>query len=126
MVTRQEKEAPKAMPTWTDRWDFEGVSRLPYPDWFPPVHRKPVPAQELRMLPGVSKAIHQGMITMEMFLRGLLRQFGLRVDPTSRGPFRIWVRELANGDTMLPATTEPAGPATATHRRALAGMQRLG
>lgn len=78
------------------------------------------------MLSGVSKAVQQGMITKEMSLRGLLRKFGLKVGSTSRGPFRVWVREPANGDTMLPATTEPAGLATATHRRALARVQRLG
>ncbi|WP_269432972.1 hypothetical protein [Aliiruegeria sabulilitoris] len=41
------------------------------------------------MLPGVRKAVQQGMITQAMYLRGLLRKIGMKVGPTSRGPFQI-------------------------------------
>lgn len=37
------------------------------------------------MLPGVRKAVQQGMITQAMYLRGLLRKIGMKVGPTSRG-----------------------------------------
>jgi transposase len=60
----------------TDRRDAEAVARLLHIGWFRPVHCKSVSAQEVRSLFGAGKAIQQGMIALEMSLRGLLRNFG--------------------------------------------------
>lgn len=107
METRQVKGALKAMPIKTDRRDAEGIARLLHLGWFRPVHCKSVSAQEVRAVLGARKAVQQGMIALEMSLRGLLRNFGLKVGAISRGRFEARIRELATGSPMLVAATEP-------------------
>lgn len=75
--------------------------------WFRPVHCKSVSAREVRAVLGARKAIQQGMIALEMSLRGLLRNFGLKVGSISRGRFEQRMRELSAGNSMLEAATEP-------------------
>ncbi|SFM64612.1 Transposase [Shimia aestuarii] len=92
METRQVKGALKAMPIKTDRRDAEGIARLLHLGWFRPVHCKSVSAQEVRAILAARKAVQGSMIALEMSLRGLLRNFGLKVGAISRGRFeaRIW------------------------------------
>ena len=54
-------------------------------------------------MPGARKPVQQGMNALEMSLRGLPRNFGLKVGPTSRGRFHIRSRDLVEGNTMLRA-----------------------
>ena len=122
METRQVKGALKAMPIKTDRRDAEGIARLLHLGWFRPVHCKSVSAQEVRAVLGARKAVQQGMIALEMSLRGLLRNFGLKVGAISRGRFEARIRELATGNPMLVAATEPLLRARAALRQELAGL----
>ena len=124
METRQVKGALKAMPIKTDRRDAEGIARLLHLGWFRPVHCKSVSAQEVRALLGARKSIQQGMIALELSLRGLLRNFGLKVGAISRGRFDHRIRELAYGNPMLEATTAPMLRARASLRGELAGLER--
>ncbi|MDO5758475.1 MAG: hypothetical protein Q4P24_13450 [Rhodobacterales bacterium] len=70
------------MPIKTDRWDAEGIARLLHMGWVQPVHCNSVPAQEVRAMLSARKAIQQGMIALEMSLRGLLRNFGFKLMPS--------------------------------------------
>lgn len=124
METRQIKDAQKAMPIKTDRRDAEGIARLLNLGWFRPVHCKSVSAQEVRALLSAREAIQQGMIALEMSLRGLLRNFGLKVGTISRGRFDARIRELACGNVMLEAGVGPMLRARASLRRELAGLER--
>ena len=124
METRQVKGALKAMPIKTDRRDAEGIARLLHLGWFRPVHCKSVSAQEVRAVLSARKAVQQGFITLEMSLRGLLRNFGLKVGTISRGRFEQRIRELAAGNPMLEAATEPMLSARSALRRELAGLER--
>ncbi|MGD7551986.1 IS110 family transposase, partial [Ralstonia pseudosolanacearum] len=124
METRQVKGALKAMPIKTDRRDAEGIARLLHLGWFRPVHCKSVSAQELRAVLSARKAVQQGMIALEMSLRGLLRNFGLKVGTISRGKFEHRIRELADGNLMLEAATAPMLRARASLRNELAGLER--
>ena len=124
METRQVKGALKAMPIKTDRRDAEGIARLLHLGWFRPVHCKSVSAQEVRAVLSARKAVQQGFITLEMSLRGLLRNFGLKVGTISRGRFEQRIRELAAGNPMLGAATEPMLRARSALRRELAGLER--
>ena len=124
METRQVKGALKAMPIKTDRRDAEGIARLLHLGWFRPVHCKSISAQEVRALLGARKAIQQGMIALELSLRGLLRNFGLKVGAISRGRFDVRIRELAEGNAMLEAATAPMLRARASLRHELAGLER--
>lgn len=64
------------------------------------------------------------MISLELSLRGLLRKFGLKVGPISRGRFEARVRELAEGNTMLCAAMEPMLRARSCLRQELADLER--
>lgn len=124
METRQVKGALKAMPIKTDRRDAEGIARLLHLGWFRPVHCKSVSAQEVRAVLGARKAVQQSMIALELSLRGLLRNFGLKVGTISRGKFELRIRELAVGNPMLEAATEPMIRARSSLRHELAGLER--
>ena len=124
METRQVKGALKAMPIKTDRRDAEGIARLLHLGWFRPVHCKSVSAQEVRAVLGARKAVQQSMIALELSLRGLLRNFGLKVGAISRGRFELRITELAEGNPMLEAATGPMLRARASLRQELAGLER--
>ena len=124
METRQVKGALKAMPIKTDRRDAEGIARLLHLGWFRPVHCKSVSAQEVRAVLGARKAVQQGFIALEMSVRGLLRNFGLKVGTISRGRFEQRIRELAAGNPMLETATEPMLRARLSLRQELAGLER--
>ncbi len=64
------------------------------------------------------------MIALEMSLRGLLRNFGLKVGAISRGRFEARIRELADGNTMLETATAPMLRARACLRQELAGLEK--
>ena len=124
METRQVKGALKAMPIKTDRREAEGIARLLHLGWFRPVHCKSVSAQEVRAVLAARKAVQQGMISLEMSLRDLLRNFGLKVGAISRGRFEHRIRELTEGNPMLEAAAEPMLRARGTLRKELAGLER--
>lgn len=107
-----------------DARDVEGIARLLHLGWFRPVHCKSVSAQEVRAVLSARKAVQQGFITLEMSLRGLLRNFGLKVGTISRGRFEQRIRELAAGNPMLEAATEPMLRARSALRCELAGLER--
>src|SRR4051812_13466221 len=48
LETRHVRDAFKAMPVKTDRKDARGIAQLMRLGWFRPVHRKSLPAQEVR------------------------------------------------------------------------------
>ncbi|MER8798913.1 hypothetical protein NKH75_33175 [Mesorhizobium sp. M0984] len=73
---------------------------------------------------GARKAVQQGMIALEMSLRGVLRNFGLKVGAISRGRFDLRIWKLALGNLMLEAATEPMLGARASLRHELAGLER--
>ena len=125
METRQVKGALKAMPIKTDRRDAEGIARLLHMGWFRPVHCKSVSAQEVRAVLSARKSIQQCMIALELSMRGLLRNFGLKVGTISRGKYEYRIRELVYGNLMLQAATWPMLRARATLRQELAGLERL-
>lgn len=118
------KGALKAMPIKTDRRDAEGIARLLHLGWFRLVHCKSVSAQEVRALLTARKAVQQEMLALEMSLRGLLRNFGLKVGAISRGQFEHRIQELASGNAMLDAATEPMLHARASLREELARLER--
>lgn len=92
--------------------------------WFQPVHSKSVSTQKVRAVLGVRQAVQQGMIALDSSLRGLLQTFGLKVGAVSRGRFDVRIPELAFGNPMLEAATEPVLRARASLRQELAGLER--
>ena len=125
METRQVKGALQAMPIKTDRRDAEGIARLLQMGWFRPVHRKSMSAQEMRALLSSRKAIHQAIMNIELSMRGVLRNFGLKMGKISKGRYEERVRELVDGNPMLEAAAGPILVVRSALRRELAGLERL-
>ena len=125
METRQVKAALKAMPIKTDRRDAEGIARLLQMGWFRPVHCKTVSSQEMRALLTSRKSLVDALTNMELSLRGVLRNFDLKLGQVSKGRYEVRVRELVEGNAMLEAAAEPILRARAVLRRELAGLEKL-
>ena len=65
------------------------------------MHAKSVSAQEIRALLTARKLVQAKLLDVESGIRGLLRGFGLKVGPISRGRFDQRIRELVEGQTIL-------------------------
>lgn len=92
--------------------------------WFRPVHCKSVSAQEVRALLTARKAIQKAAIDVELSLRGVLRNFGLKLGRVSKGGYAARVRELADGNAMLETMAEAMLRARAALHEELAGLER--
>lgn len=125
METRQVKGALKAMPIKTDRRDALGIARLLQMGWFRPVHCKSVSAQEMRAVLTARKSIQQACINLELSVRGVLRNFGLKIGKVLRGNFDFRVRELTDGNSMLMAAADPILKARTALRNELAALEKL-
>lgn len=64
------------------------------------------------------------MITLELSLRGLLRNFGLKLGTISKGRFEARIRELVDGNAMLEAAAGPMLRARTSLRKEVAGLER--
>ena len=124
METRRVKAALKAMPIKTDRRDAEGIARLLQMGWFRPVHCKSVSSQEIRALLTSRKSVLNALKNLELSLRGVLRNFGLKLGPVSKDRYEARVRELTAGNAMLEAAAEPILRARVALRRELAGLEK--
>ena len=103
LETRHVKTALSAMTVKTDRRDARGIAQLLRLGWYRPVHAKSASAQEVRALLTARKLIQTKLLDVECGMRGLLRGFGLKVGPISRGRFEARIRELAAGHVTLEA-----------------------
>jgi len=101
LETRHVKAALSAMTVKTDRRDARGIAQLLRLGWYRPVHAKSVSAQEVRSLLTARKLIQAKLLDIESGIRGVLRGFGLKVGPISRGRFAARIRELVDRQAML-------------------------
>ena len=101
LETRHVKAALSAMTVKTDRRDACGIAQLLRLGWYRPVHAKSASAQEVRALLTARKLIQGKLLDVESGIRGVLRGFGLKVGPISRGRFEMRILELVDGHAML-------------------------
>ena len=106
METRQMKAVLKATPIKTDRRNAIGLARLLRMGWFRPVHCKSIYSQEVRPLLSGRKAVLSAILNLENAVRGLLRNFGLKVGEIGKVGFEARIRELAEGNPRLEAMVE--------------------
>lgn len=111
------------MPVKTDRRDAEGIARLLQMGWFRPVHCKSISAQEVRALLSARKAIQKAMLDLELSLRGVLRNLGLKLGKISKGRYEARVRELTAGNAMLETMSEAMLRSRAELRTEVAGLE---
>ncbi|ARU01884.1 IS110 family transposase [Yoonia vestfoldensis] len=125
METRQVKGALKAMPIKTDRRDAEGIARLLQMGWYRPVHCKSISAQEMRALLATRKTVQQAAMNLELSIRGVLRNFGLKMGRVAKGRFEARVQELTEGNPMLEAAATPILASRRMLRQELASLEKL-
>jgi len=101
LETRHVKAALSAMTVKTDRRDARGIAQLLRLGWYRPVHAKSASAQEVRALLTARKLIQAKLLDIESGIRGVLRGFGLKVGPISRGRFEARILELVDGHATL-------------------------
>jgi len=101
LETRHVKAALSAMTVKTDRKDARGLAQLMRMGWFRPVHAKSIGSQEVRALLVARKQLLGRLIDVELSIRGILRNFGLKVGHVTRKNFDVRIRELVMGHATL-------------------------
>lgn len=124
LETRHVKAALSAMLVKTDRKDARGIAQLLRMGWYRPVHRKAVPAQEMRALLVGRKLLQAKLLDVEGAIRGILRGFGLKVGVTTKPHYAARIRELVAGHAMLERVVEPMLRARDALRTEFAGLHR--
>ncbi|AVA24621.1 IS110 family transposase [Rhizobium sp. NXC24] len=125
--TRHTKAFLKATVNKTDRNDARGIAQMMRVNLFRPVHVKTVSSQQRRALLTARKLISNKARDIENDIRGLLRNFGLKVGVIGRIGFAARIRELLEGVPELQHIIEPLLEArqqlwetfTTLHRRLL-------
>ncbi len=118
LETRHVRAAFKTMPVKTDRTDAQGIAQLLRLGWLRPVHCKSLAAQELRVLLSSRRLMKGQLRQVELSLRGLLRNFGLKLGRLSDKAFEARVRALTDGHPLL----EDVAAALLASRAALRGQ----
>ena len=120
--TRHTKAFLKAQPNKTDRNDARCIAQMTRVHLFKPVHVKTLASQKRRALL-TARALLQGKaIAIENDIRGLLRNFGLKVGMVGAVKFEDRIRELIEG---VPDLAEIVKPLLAARRKLREEFERL-
>lgn len=99
--TRHTKAFLKAQPNKSDRNDARGIAQMMRVNLFRPVHVKTLASQKRRALLTARKLLQEKAIAIENDIRGLLRNFGLKVGVVGAAKFESRIQELVVGDLEL-------------------------
>ena len=105
--TRHTKAFLKAQVNKSDRNDARGIAQMMRVNLFRPVHVKTLASQKHRALLTARKLLQEKAHAIENDIRGLLRNFGLKVGAISVVKFDGRIRELADGMPELADIMEP-------------------
>lgn len=92
--TRHAKAFLKAQVNKTDRNDARGIAQMMRVNLFRPVHVKTLTSQKRRALLTARKLLQEKALAFENDIRGLLRNFGLKVGIARVGKFENRINEL--------------------------------
>ena len=103
--TRHAKAFLKAQINKSDRNDARGIAQMMRVNLFRPVHVKTLMSQKRRALLTARKLLQEKAIAIENDIRGLLRNFGLKVGIVGAAKFADRIQDLSNdipelGDIM--------------------------
>ena len=112
--TRHMKAALSAQVNKSDRNDARGIAQMMRVNLFRPVHVKTLTSQKRRALLTARKLLQEKAIAIENDIRGLLRNFGLKVGAVGVVKFEERIRELVEG---MPELTEIIGPLLAVRQK---------
>jgi transposase len=115
--TRHTKAFLKARRTKTDRNDARGIAQMIRTGLYQDVHVKTRASQRVRTLLSARKTLQAKAIDIESSIRGLLRNFGLKVGQVSVSAFAARVRWLIADDAELQEIIEPLLESRARLRR---------
>jgi transposase len=124
LETRQVKAALSAMSVKTDRKDARGIAQVVRTGWYTAVHVKSEAAQETRALLQARQLLVGQIGAINSSIRGLLRNFGLKVGRVGRSGFAGRVRELLESRPSLAPVIEPLLAVRATLLRQCARFDR--
>jgi len=105
--TRHTKAFLKAQVNKTDRNDARGIAQMMRVNLFRPVHVKTLTSQKRRALLTARKLLQEKAIAIENDIRGLLRNFGLKVGTVGTAKFEDRIRELVEDMSDLTAIMVP-------------------
>jgi len=107
-----------------DRNDARGIARMMVFGTPHVVHVKSGQSQRMRALLAARKTVQIKMIDLELFVRGNIRQFGLKMGPVTRPKWEARVRELIKDDPFLQELIEPVLVCWRTLREQLAKLHK--
>ncbi|MFQ6186594.1 IS110 family transposase, partial [Sinorhizobium meliloti] len=122
--TRHTKAFLKAQPNKSDRNDARGIAQMMRVHLYRPVHVKTLTSQKRRALLTGRKLLQDKAIAIENDLRGLLRNFGLKVGVVGSAKFEARIRELVEGTLDLVEIVEPLLDARRKLREHFATLHR--
>lgn len=105
--TRHTKAFLKAQPNKSDRNDARGIAQMMRVNLFRPVHVKTLISQKRRALLTARKLLQGKAIAIENDIRGLLRNFGLKVGIVGAVKFEERIRELVDDISDIGEIMEP-------------------
>jgi transposase len=129
--TRHAKAFLKAQPNKTDRNDARGIAQMMRVNLYRPVHVKTLASQKRRALLTARKLLQEKAIAIENDIRGLLRNFGLKVGAVCAKRFDERIRELIEGmpdlaeimESLLAARGKLREEFSSLHQRVLAKVR---
>src|SRR3974390_2267453 len=95
--TRHARAYLSAQVNKTDRNDARGIAQMMRVNLFKPVHVKTLASQKQRALLTARKLLQEKAIAIDNDIRGLLRNFGLKVGVAGAAKFEQRIRELVEG-----------------------------
>ena len=95
--TRHAKAFLKAQVNKSDRNDASGIAQMTRAKLFRPVHVKTLTSQKRQASLTARKILQDKAVAIENDIRGLLRNFGLKVGVVGVGKFDERIRELVEG-----------------------------
>lgn len=79
----------------------------------------------MRALLSARKTVQQAAINLELSIRGVLRNFGLKMGRVAKGRFEARVQELTEGNPMLEAAATPILASRRMLRQELASLEKV-
>jgi transposase len=122
--TRHTKAFLKAQVNKSDRNDARGIAQMMRVGLFRPVHVKTLASQKRRALLAARKLLLDKAMAIESDIRGLLRNFGLKVGLVGTAGFEKRIRVLVAGEPDLAEIMGPLLEARRVLRDALAKLHQ--
>jgi transposase len=110
MVCCETRKAKKFLEAWdekTDRSDAHGLAQMVRTGLHREVHVKTRSSQEIRTLLNTRKTLQSQMLDLQNNIRGVLKNYGLKVGQVSEAGFAARVRELIADEPVFHSRAQP-------------------